>query len=430
LRDAVGLREGEQVVVGGAAGVHGAGFEQRTDLVQRRRVIAVVLAVDGHVPGGRRVEAEDQAHRRRLAGAVRPEEAGHDAGLDGEGEVVDGTLVPVVLRQVACLDHRSTVPLARAPIHECFLNMRATLICLLCAGLLAGSAERARPAAEPTLAQLVGQKLVVSMTGRTPSASLLARARRGDIGGVLVHRFNFSSSAQLRAITVALQRAAASGGRPPLLIAVDQEGGSVKTIPWLPPARSPGRVRSTADARSDGRSTGAALLDLGVNTDFAPVADVPVSTGSEVYRQGRTWSFNAKTTARLAGAFALGLGDAHALATMKHFPGLGLATADTDHAVVRITAPAARLEPGLVPYRGTHVPLVMLSNAIYNAYDRINAAGWSRAIATKLLRRELGFQGVTITDSLDGAANARRIAPNGLAIAAANAGTDLILLTG
>ena len=308
--------------------------------------------------------------------------------------------------------------------------MRATLICLLCAGLLAGSAERARPAAEPTLAQLVGQKLVVSMTGRTPSASLLARARRGDIGGVLVHRFNFSSSAQLRAITVALQRAAAGGGRPPLLIAVDQEGGSVKTIPWLPPTRSPGHATSAADARADGRRTGAALLSLGVNTDFAPVADVPASTASEVYRQGRTWSFDARTTARLAGAFALGLGDAHALATMKHFPGLGFATANTDRAVVRITASRARLAPGLLPYRGTQVPLVMLSNAIYDAYDRTNAAGWSRLIATKLLRTELGYQGVTITDSLDGAANARRIAPNGLALAAARAGTDLILLTG
>ena len=308
--------------------------------------------------------------------------------------------------------------------------MRAILICLLCVVVVAGGAERARPAAEPTLAQLVGQKLVVSMSGTTPSASLLARARRGDIGGVLVHRFNFSSSAQLRATAAALQQAAASGGRPRLLIAVDQEGGSVKTIPWLPPARSPGRVRSTADAREDGRRTGAALLGLGVNTDFAPVADVPGSTGSEVYRQGRTWSFDAKTTARLAGAFALGLGDAHALATMKHFPGLGLATENTDRAVVRITAPGARLEPGLLPYRSTRVPLVMLSNAIYNAYDRVNAAGWSRAIATKLRRHDLGFRGVTITDSLDGAANARRIAPNGLAIAAANAGTDLILLTG
>jgi beta-N-acetylhexosaminidase len=302
-------------------------------------------------------------------------------------------------------------------------------LCLVVLALVV-PASPAAPASAPTLFPLVGQKLVVSMSGTTPSASLLTRARRGEIGGVIVHRFNFSSSAQLRAIAGALQRAAASGGQPRLLIAVDQEGGKVKTIPWLPPVRSPGRVRSAADARVDGRRTGAALLGVGVNTDFAPVADVPGSTASTVYRQGRTWSFDGTTTARLANAFAAGLGDAHALATMKHFPGLGLALADTDRAVVRITASRAQLAPGLRPYRGTRVPLVMLSNAIYDAYDRTNAAGWSRLIATKLLRSELGFQGVTITDSLDGAAHARKIAPNGLALAAARAGTDLILLTG
>src|SRR3954451_8520741 len=163
--------------------------------------------------------------------------------------------------------------------------MRGTLICLLCAVSLAGGAERARTAAEPTLLQLVGQKLVISMSGTTPSASLLARARRGDIGGVIVHSFNFSTPAQLRSIAQTLQRAAAAGGHPRLLIGVDQEGGSVKTIPSLPPVRAPARVRSTADSRDDGRRTGAALLGLAVNTDFAPVADVPVSTGSEVYRQ-------------------------------------------------------------------------------------------------------------------------------------------------
>src|SRR5690349_3563564 len=309
--------------------------------------------------------------------------------------------------------------------------MRTTWIAVLAASFAALSgASSAGTRSQPTLAQLVGQKLVVSMTGTTPSASLLARARRGEIGGVIVHSFNFSTSARLRGIALALRRAAAAGGQPPLLIAVDQEGGSVKTIPWLPPARAPAHVRSIADSRGDGRRTGAALLGLGVNTDFAPVADVPVSTGSELYRQGRTWSFDATTTARLAGAFALGLGDAHVLATMKHFPGLGLATENTDRSVVRITASRARLAPGLVPYRGTRVPLVMLSNAIYDAYDRTNAAGWSRAIATGLLRQELGFRGVTITDSLDGAAHARGIAPNVLANAAANAGADLILLTG
>jgi beta-N-acetylhexosaminidase len=118
---------------------------------------------------------------------------------------------------------------------------------------------------------------------------------------------------------------------------------------------------------------------------------------------------------------------------MKHFPGLGFANRDTDRALVRIAAPASRLAPGLLPYRRAirdRVPVIMLSNAIYDAYDRVNAAGWSRAIATTLLRRELGFTGVTMTDSLDGAARVRSIGPNGLAIGAANAGTDLILLTG
>jgi beta-N-acetylhexosaminidase len=312
--------------------------------------------------------------------------------------------------------------------------MRATSIALLCAaGSVLPGASPAANAAQPTLAELVGQKLVVSMTGTTPSASLLARARRGEIGGVIVHKWNFSSSAQLRAIARTLQQAAAAGGRPRLLIAVDQEGGSVKTIPSLPPNRAPGHVRSSADARADGRATAVGLLGVGVNMDLAPVADVPATRASAVFRQGRTWSFDAHTTASLATAFALGLADGHVLATMKHFPGLGLATANTDRAVVRITAPRSRLEPGLEPYRSAiaaHVAVIMLSNAVYDAYDRTNAAGWSRAIATGLLRQELGFQGVTITDSLDGAAHTRRITTNTLALAATKAGTDLLLLTG
>ena len=84
LADPVRLREREQVVVGGAARVHRARLEEGSDLVQRRRVVAVVLAVHGDVAAARRVEPEDQAHRRRLARAVRTEEPGHDARLDGE----------------------------------------------------------------------------------------------------------------------------------------------------------------------------------------------------------------------------------------------------------------------------------------------------------------------------------------------------------
>ena len=291
-------------------------------------------------------------------------------------------------------------------------------------------------AAAPSLQHLIGQKLVVSMDGHAPSASLLDRARRGRIGGVLIHSWNFSSATELRSITTKLQQAAADGGQPPLLIAVDQEGGQVKTVSWIPPTLSPpemGDLGSSDTARSQGRKTGAALLGLGLNTDFAPVADVPASTSSFMYQQGRTWSFGSRETARLANAFALGLGARGVLATMKHFPGLGFAAKNTDDLVVHIDATKRELAPGLRPYRhavANDVPLVMLTKAVYKAYDTRHAAAWSHAIGTKLLRGGLGFKGVTITDSLDGAANARGIPTNPLALKAARAGTDMLLLTG
>ena len=300
-------------------------------------------------------------------------------------------------------------------------------------GLLSIAPVSAPASAAPSLQHLIGEKLVVSMEGHTPSSSLLDRARRGRIGGVLIHGWNFSSSTQLRSIANELQQAAAQGGQPPLLIAVDQEGGQVKTVSWIPPTLSPPQMGPSDTARTQGRKTGGALVGLGVNTDFAPVADVPASTSSFMYRQGRTWSFSSRETARLANAFALGLGDRGALATMKHFPGLGFATKNTDDFVVHIDATKSELAPGLRPYRhavANGVPLVMLSNAVYRAYDRSHAAGWSRPIGTTLLRGELGFHGVTITDSLDGAANTRGIPTNPLALKAAKAGTDMLLLSG
>jgi beta-N-acetylhexosaminidase len=298
---------------------------------------------------------------------------------------------------------------------------------------LAVASALASAAPQPTLAQSIGQRLVVRVEGTSPSASLLARARRGEIGGVIFFRNNFSSAANLRSTVRALRQAAARGGRPKLLIAVDQEGGPVKTVSWIPPTRSPSEIASTAEARAQGRETGAALRRLGVNTDLAPVADVPASASSFMYRQGRTWSFGVATTTRLAGAFAAGLSDGGAIATMKHFPGIGFATRNTDRHIVRITATRSRLRPELEPYRqaiARGLPLVMLSNAVHDAYDHSNAAGWSRAIGTNLLRRGLGFRGVTISDSLDGAAHARGVPTDVLALRAAKAGTDLILVTG
>ncbi|HEX3329199.1 MAG TPA: glycoside hydrolase family 3 N-terminal domain-containing protein, partial [Gaiellales bacterium] len=118
---------------------------------------------------------------------------------------------------------------------------------------------------------------------------------------------------------------------------------------------------------------------------------------------------------------------------MKHFPGLGLATVSTDQAVVRIDLGRSRLIRALLPYqvafRQTLGPVVMLSTAIYPALDS-HAAAWSRPIIHGLLRGTLGFSGTTITDSLDAAAAARGLTDPVVALRSAEAGADLLLVTG
>jgi beta-N-acetylhexosaminidase len=291
-------------------------------------------------------------------------------------------------------------------------------------------------AASPTTAQLIGQKLMVAMSGTTPDSSLLGRIQRGEVGGVILFGANITSAAQLRSLTSKLNAAAAAGGQPRLLIATDQEGGTVKRLSWAAPTISPpamGASGSTTTAFNQGKATGVALECAGINNDLAPVADVPSSTSSFMYQQGRTWSFSASTTAALSDAFASGLEAANTVPSMKHFPGIGRATLNTDTNVVTITASTSTLAPGLQPYQKAiahGIPMIMLSNATYTAYDSANAAGWSHAINTDLLRTSLGFTGVTITDSLTGTAKSRGVTATSLAIKAANAGTDMLMLTG
>ena len=340
----------------------------------------------------------------------------------------------------------------RASYHRPVTSIRSALAVLLAATLLltsavglAGMPVIAQPSAaglclpslsQPTLKQLIGQKLMITMAGRQPSSALLGRVRRGEIGGVVLLARNIGTPAGVTRLTRQLQRAASSGGQPPLLISIDQEGGTVKRVSWAPPTVTVpemGRLGSTRVARTQGRRTGAALRRLGINMDLAPVADIPRSTASFMLQQGRTFSTDAARTSELANAFADGLASRGVLPTMKHFPGIGRATRNTDRFVDTITASRAALRSDLRPYRKAirrDIPVIMLSNATFPAYDQRNAAGWSRRIATGLLRRELGFEGVSITDSLNGTANARGTTVRRLAFEAARAGVDMLLVTG
>jgi beta-N-acetylhexosaminidase len=316
------------------------------------------------------------------------------------------------------------------------VTVRRPLALAIVLALLLAGAPTAGAATSPSVRQLIGQRLIVAMSGTTPSAALLGRIRRGEVGGVILFGPNIVNPTQVKALTTKLHDAAIAGGQPRLLVAVDQEGGSVKRIPWAPPTLSPRQIDATGSttvARDQGIATGKALKALGIDLDLAPVADVPASTASFLYRQGRTWSFSATRTEYLSYAFEHGLRMGGVVPAMKHFPGLGYATANTDTTMVTIRQSAAALAPGLLPYRlaiANAIPIIMLSNATYTAWDRVHAAGWSVPINTALLRTRLGFRGVTMTDALDGTAASRGYTTAHLAVRAAQAGTDLLLITG
>jgi beta-N-acetylhexosaminidase len=237
----------------------------------------------------------------------------------------------------------------------------------------------------------------------------------------------------LTALTNSLQAAARRGHNPPLLIAVDQEGGEVQRLPNGPPTLSPPQIAATGKtsvAGAQGRATGRYLKGLGINMDLAPVVDVPTSHSAFIYQQGRAFSFDAGTVARYATAFMNGLQSTGVAATAKHFPGLGSAPITTDAKLQELHPSAAQRAAALTPYKAAiagGIDAVMVSVAGFPAYDHSGTvAALSKPIVQGVLRGRLGFDRVTISDSL-GAPTGHSDTSAG--VLAAEAGTDILLFT-
>jgi beta-N-acetylhexosaminidase len=280
-------------------------------------------------------------------------------------------------------------------------------------------------------AKLLGQRIMVGFSGTTAPPALLRRVRAGQVGAVILFGANIASDRQVRGLTSALQSAARSGGNPPLLIATDQEGGQVKRFPGGPPSLSPPQMAATGSPHSaylQGKMTGAYLKSRGVNMDLAPVADVPTSSGSFIWRQGRAFSFTSSTVAKYATAFALGLQSAGVAATAKHFPGLGSAAVSTDLQRDELHPSAAQRAAALKPYESLiprGLDAVMVTTAGFPAYDPSGApAALSSRIVGGVLRRQLGFGGLVITDALNAPTGHSEIIAGTLA---ARAGADMLL---
>jgi beta-N-acetylhexosaminidase len=291
--------------------------------------------------------------------------------------------------------------------------------------------ERARQSAAPlTPAQLAGQRVVLGFHGTRPPRDLLRRVRRGEAAGVILFARNIRSRAQVRAMTAALQRRRPPGD-PPLLVTIDQEGGLVKRLAGAPnrSAAAIGRSGSESLAAAEGLGTARNLRGVGVNVNLAPVVDIG-RPGRIMRAQGRAFSSDPARVARLAAAFARGLREGGVAACAKHFPGLGGARHDQDRRNNTIRLPAERLRAeDYLPYRelaAEGLELVMTSTADYPALDS-RPAVFSRRIVVDELRERVGFEGVTITDSLGVESATRLGSPEARAVRAARAGNDLLL---
>src|SRR5919198_812225 len=280
--------------------------------------------------------------------------------------------------------------------------------------------------------QLAGARVITGFSGHRPPDALRRMIEAGEVSGVILFDGNVGGRRTVRGLTADPQSTPPPAGTPPLLITVDQEGGLVRRLPGppKPSARTIG-ARGEGFAERLGRATGESLRSMGVNVDLAPVLDLG-RPGRAIFDEARTFARKPGAVSRIGVAFARGLDAGGVAATAKHFPGLGAARVNTDIPVQSIRLSAAKLrrndERPYASFVGAGGAMVMLSTAIYPALSGKPAA-FSRAIATGELRDRLGFQGVSITDAL-GSVSARAVGgPARTAIAAAEAGTDLVLFT-
>lgn len=280
--------------------------------------------------------------------------------------------------------------------------------------------------------ELAGQRLIAGYDGLRPPRGLRRMIRRGQLAGVILFDDNVAGRRETARHIASLQRIRRPRGlRMPLAVMVDQEGGLVERIPGPPRASAEemGR-RGAAYARRQGAATASSLHSAGINVDLAPVLDV-ARPGSAIAGEERSFGPRAaRVIAVGVGGFARGLRDGGVAATAKHFPGLGAARTNTDDASQRIARSRRRLrgidERPFEAFIRADGELVMLGLATYPAFSDRPAA-LSRTLATTELRDRLGFDGVSISDSLDAAAALSFGGRRQVARETAQAGTDLLL---
>lgn len=261
-----------------------------------------------------------------------------------------------------------------------------------------------------SLDQKLGQMMIVQFVGPSYSLDLSTMISQYNVGAVLIFaaNSNIQSKPQLKGLIQQMQSASISSSGIPMTVAIDQEGGTVDRLINLdgprPSATSIGETGNPINAYNEGVRDASDLSSYGINLNLAPVVDVNNVYNPQMYL--RTFGNNPTTVTQMAEAYLKGLQKSgKVLGTLKHFPGLGDVAADPHVTVPHLNRSVSDLmKIDWAPYRAMiqqgNVYSVMVTHEIVEAVDNSIPSSLSYKLVTGILRNQLGFQGVVITDSL------------------------------
>ena len=284
-----------------------------------------------------------------------------------------------------------------------------------------------------TLEQKIGQMMLVQFYGPEYSYDISTMISQYDIGAVLLFTANTNivSKAQLKGLIQQMQKNSAV----PLIVSIDQEGGTVDRLASLdgprPSETAIGATNDPSRAREEGIQDAQDLSSYGFNLNLAPVVDVNDVYNPQLYL--RTYGNNPALVTRMASAYLQGLQQSgKVFGTLKHFPGLGDVSVDPHLGLPHLNRPLSQLDAiDWAPYRALiaqgNVHAVLVTHEIVQAIDPGTISSLSYKIVTGILRDRLGFQGVIITDSLTMEGISAYYTEAQAAVMAIQAGDDLLM---
>lgn len=322
-------------------------------------------------------------------------------------------------------------------IHHALSISAILIFCLTCVPSRAlTDAEIEATLNRMSIDEKIGQLLIVGIGGKQVSQVAKAHITKRFAGGIILFRRNIQSPQQVANLTTELQQVAVQTPNAiPLFIAIDQEGGIVtrlkKGATVFPSNLALGATRSESLAEKAGEITALELAAVGVNLNFAPVMDINTNPRNPVIGV-RAYGDSPMLVSQLGTAYIRGLQANGVLATAKHFPGHGDTHVDSHKKLPTVGHDEARMNAvELAPFRAAieaRVAAMMSAHILYPALDADTPATLSHRVLTGLLREQLGFEGLIITDDLEMQAIDAHYQTGNAAVMAIQAGADIVMV--